>query len=123
MFVWNAISSIVLMIFETWRLESWMPAIAATMSCSAWFDSLARVSTSFRCPTTSVVASAFLRVISASSSTDADVSSSDAACSVALCERLCDEPDICPAAAITISAPADSLPAATFSVAYTVWTM
>ena len=77
---------------------------------------MARVSTSLRCPTTSVVASAFFRVMSASSSTDADVSSSDAACSVALCERLCDEPDICPAAAMTISAPDDSLPAAAFNV-------
>src|SRR6266536_3301984 len=80
----------VLMIFDTWRLESWMPAIEVTMSLRARFDSFVQASTCPRWPTTSFVASAFFRVINANCSTDAEVSSSDAACSVALCDRLCE---------------------------------
>ena len=49
--------------------------------------------------------SAFRRVIDAISSIDADVSSSDAACSLAPRDRLCADPATCVEAAATCCAP------------------
>ena len=52
-----------------------------------------------------VAFSAFLRVIDAISSIDADVSSSDAACSVAPCDSDCADEATCVAALVTCSLP------------------
>ena len=38
MLVWKAISSMVLMIFDTFADDSWMPCIEVTISDSMWFD-------------------------------------------------------------------------------------
>jgi hypothetical protein len=46
MLVWNAISSIVLMIFDTFALDSRIDAIDCTMSLSAAFEPLTCASTS-----------------------------------------------------------------------------
>jgi hypothetical protein len=90
MLVWNAISSIVLMIFETFWLESAISDIDATMPPSASFDWVTRVSTSDISSAAWRECSAFCRVIDDISSIDAEVSSSDAACSLAPCESDCD---------------------------------
>ena len=83
MLVWNAISSMVLMIFATLLLDSLIALIEFTISRSALFEAVTCCATSV----TSVVAceafSALRRVIEAISSIEAEVSSSDAACSVA----------------------------------------
>ena len=81
MLVWNAISSIVLMMCATRRLDSLIAVIASTVSASAAWD----WSTCFATALTSRAAceafSTLLRVIDAISSIEADVSSSEAACS------------------------------------------
>jgi hypothetical protein len=104
-FVWNAISSIVLMIFETLRLASTMPLIEATMAFSASFEA-------FTCWLTSAIRSAARAectavrwVIEDISSMEADVWTSAADCSLAPFERLCDEADTSFAADTTWAAP------------------
>jgi hypothetical protein len=89
MLVWNAISSIVLMIRDTCWLDSWMAAIDDTISASVSFD--VRTCPSTRSSGRPRSASSRLsgRVIDAISSIEAEVSSSDAACSVAPCASDC----------------------------------
>ncbi len=59
MFVWNAISSIVRMIFETFWLDSWMWLIDAIIADSTWSDSETRRSTSLISRAPSCECSAF----------------------------------------------------------------
>ena len=75
------------MILALLPLDSRMPLIAVTMSPSAAFESFTAASVSFTSPAALSEFSAFLRVMDAISSIDADVSSSEAACSVAPCDN------------------------------------
>ena len=83
MLVWKAISSITLMIFEILSLEPVISCIDWSISSSVRLPSVMRRSTSAITPAASFEFSAFLRVIEVISSLDAEVSSSDAACSEA----------------------------------------
>ena len=104
MFVWNAISSITLMILEILSLELLISPMAPTMFSSerlAW--------TNFCCdcvtrPAAAVEFSVFLRAMELISSLEAEVSSSEAACSEEPCASTWADEAICDAALATCSA-------------------
>src|SRR6185437_14730068 len=105
MFVWNAISSITLMIFEILPLDSLISSIETTISPSCPFAFL-----NICCDCSTSVAierelSVFFLDIELISSLDADVSSIDAACSDDPCANDWLEADTCDAALAICSAP------------------
>ncbi len=98
MLVWNAISSIVLMMRATLLLDSWIDSIETTISDSALFESSTRPCTSVTSTAASCACLALVRVIVAICSSDAEVSSSEAACSFEPIDSDCAEEATCPAA-------------------------
>src|SRR5581483_9908254 len=96
-----------LMMREIFPLDSPIPAIADTMSSN---ERPASANDFCDCVVSSAadcVRSVLLLAIALISSPDADVSSSDAACSDAPCASDCADEEICEAAADTCCAPSD----------------
>ena len=112
MLVWNAISSIVLMMRATLLLDSWIDSIETTISDSALFESSTRPCTSVTSTAASCACLALVRVIVAICSSDAEVSSSEAACSFEPIDSDCAEDATCPAAEAICVAPVRSVPIA-----------
>ena len=108
MLVWNAISSTVLMMRATSRLDSTIAPIELTIWSSVSRARRARSSASRISEAALPAWSALRRVIAAICSSDAEVSSSEAACSVAPCDNVCAELATWVAAAVVCPAPSSS---------------
>ncbi len=84
-FVWNAISSITLMILAVWAADFSMSEIAADIRCIAWLPRSAACCASEEMALACAAVSALFRVMEDISSMALVVSSSAAACSEAFC--------------------------------------